>query len=188
MRLFPSLFILIFVFSSFSAIAELRVRPSQWATPIIGSELDNLYQVDSHLFRSEQPDEEDFDALASFGIQEVLNLREYHSDKNEVAELKLDLTLHHLRLRTSKVTQKDIIKALAIIKKSKKPILVHCWHGSDRTGAVVAAYRIIFNQWSKIQAIDELVNGGYGYHARVYPNIIHLIDSLDIDAIKKALK
>ena len=34
---------------------QLRIRPHQWAVPIIGSKLDNLYQVDKGIYRSEQP-------------------------------------------------------------------------------------------------------------------------------------
>ncbi len=168
------------------SIADLRIRPTIWAKPIIGSKLTNLYQVDQGLFRSEQPDDDAFIELHYFGIKSILNLREYHSDKREIK--KLPLKKYHLKLDTGKVTEQDIIQALRIIQQAKKPILVHCWHGSDRTGAVIASYRIIFNQWTKQQAIDELINGGYGYHAKVYPNIIKLIQQLNIEKIKKALQ
>lgn len=43
-------------------------------------------------------------------------------------------------------------------------MVVHCWHGSDRTGAVIAAYRIVQQGWSQHDAIDEMINGGYGFH------------------------
>jgi len=165
--------------------AETRLRPEVWASPVIGSELSNFYRVDARLYRSEQPGDEAFSQLAAFGIKEVLNLREFHSDKGEARETQL--TLHQLKLRTGKVTEDQLIEALRIIKRSNGPLLVHCWHGSDRTGTVVATYRIVEQGWSKQQALDEMTNGGYGYHASIFPNLVELINGLDVERIKTAL-
>ncbi|MBR9869459.1 MAG: dual specificity protein phosphatase family protein [Oceanospirillales bacterium] len=165
--------------------AETRLRPEVWASPVIGSELSNFYRVDDHLYRSEQPGDKAFSQLAAFGIKEVLNLREFHSDKDEARETQL--TLHQLKLRTGKVTEDHLIEALRIIKHSKGPLLLHCWHGSDRTGTVVATYRIVEQGWSKQQALDEMTNGGYGYHASIFPNLVELINGLDVERIKTAL-
>lgn len=165
--------------------AETRLRPEIWASPVIGSELNNFYRVDDHLYRSEQPGDEAFPQLAAFGIKEVLNLREFHSDNDEARDTQL--TLHQLKLRTGKVTEEQLIEALRIIKHSKGPLLVHCWHGSDRTGTVVATYRIVEQGWSKQQALDEMTNGGYGYHASIFPNLVELINGLDVERIKTAL-
>ena len=90
-------------------------------------------------------------------------------------------------MNAGKVSQEQLIDALRIIKNRKGPVLLHCWHGSDRTGATVAAYRIVFNNWTKGQAIDEMINGGYGYHINVYPQLIPLIEKLNIVDIKKEL-
>ena len=45
---------------------------------------------------------------------------------------------------------------MKILRDAPKPILVHCQHGSDRTGAVIALYRILFQNMSKVEAIKEL--------------------------------
>ena len=76
-------------------------------------------------------------------------------------------------------------KRTAINKKG--PILIHCWHGSGRTGVTIAAYRIIFNSWSKSQVLDEMTNGGYGYHSKIYPELIRLVEGLDVKKIEAAL-
>ncbi len=179
------LLIVFFIVFASIANAEPRLRPADWATPVIGISLNNMYKVDDGLFRSEQPGENVFDELALMGISEVLNLREYHSDEDEAADRPMQL--HRIKIDTGSINEEQLITALAFIQQRQGPLLVHCWHGSDRTGAVIAAYRVVINGWSKERAIDELVNGGYGYHASIYPNIVETIQRLDVERVKAAL-
>lgn len=167
------------------AAAEPRLRPNSWAQPVIETGLNNLYQVDKAIYRSEQPEHDELLQLAKLGIGELLNLREYHSDLEEAE--KLSFELHQVEMEAGSVTPEQLIAALKVIKNTKQPLLVHCWHGSDRTGTVIAAYRIIFQGWTKAQAMDEMVNGGFGYHASVYPNLVELLENLDVVKIKAAL-
>lgn len=169
-----------------SCYAEPRIRPDLWAQPIIGTELKNIYYVDKGVFRSEQPHEEDIKAFNSLGIKEILSLREFHSDKDDITDK--GFLLHRIKINTGNITEEQIIEALRIIKNKKGPILIHCWHGSDRTGTTIAAYRIVFNNWTKAQALDEMTNGGYGYHAKIYPGLVEFVENLNIDHIKKSLK
>jgi tyrosine-protein phosphatase SIW14 len=178
--------ILFSIFAGSLALAEPRIRPAEWATPVIGTELENIYQVDEGLYRSEQPDEEDFALLSKYGIAEVLNLRENNSDESEAEGVSLKL--HRVQMDTDEVSENEILRALAVIQRREGPILVHCWHGSDRTGATIAAYRLVFNGWSKEKALDEMNNGGYGYHASIFPNLVELIENLDVEKIRKKLK
>ncbi|XOF34334.1 MAG: dual specificity protein phosphatase family protein [Candidatus Electrothrix sp. YB6] len=176
---------LIFLLCSAAVQAEVRLRPSKWAVPVIGSSLQNFYALDSKIYRSEQPDSKAFAELEKFGIQEVLNLRQFHTDNDEAE--KTDIKLHHVKMNTDDIKVEQLVQALKIIKNSKGPVLIHCWHGSDRTGIVSASYRIILQNWSKDHAIEELKDGGYGYHAKIYPNIIEMLNSLDVQAIKAEL-
>ncbi|MEJ2528204.1 MAG: tyrosine-protein phosphatase, partial [Sulfurovaceae bacterium] len=147
-------FLLFIVFILSISANEIRLRPTDWAQPIIGSSLDNFYKVSEGVYRSEQPDSEDFDDIISVGIGEVLNLREYHSDDDEVK--MHEVKLHRIEVDTGEMSEAQLREALKIIINRKSPILIHCWHGSDRTGAVIASYRVIVEGWSKEKAIDEL--------------------------------
>ena len=177
--------VLLLLFVCSTAQAEIRIRPGHWAVPVIGSGLDNFYLVDDGVYRSEQPDSKAFHDLAQFGITDILNLRQFHSDTDEAENT--DLNLHRVEMNAGSVTEEQIVESLKIIKNRKKAIVVHCWHGSDRTGAVLAAYRIIFNNWSKTQAVDEMKNGGFGYHSTIYPSLVKLIENLGIPTIKQKL-
>lgn len=162
---------------SFGQKAEKVVLP--------GSGLDNFYRVDTGVYRANQPSAADFILLERYGIKEVLNLRNWHDDKDEAKGTTVKL--HHLKTRASKIDEKDIVKALKIIRDRKGPILVHCWHGSDRTGVVIAMYRVVFQGWSKENAIREMTEGGFGFHQQ-FSQIIDMILRADVVSIKHELE
>lgn len=147
--------------------------------------VDNFHKVDEGLYRSGQPTKSDFKELEKFGITSVLNLRNHHSDNDEAKGTKIKL--YRIKMNAGSLTEEDLLVAIKVIKNRQGPLLVHCWHGSDRTGAVIAMYRILYQNWTKEKAIDELVNGGYGYH-KYYGNIPELIKNIDVENFKKRLK
>lgn len=179
--------LILFLLVAFSplAVADEIARPETWATPVAGDVVKNLYRLDSKVYRSAQPDDEEMAELKALGIREVLNLRQYHSDNDEAKGT--GLILHHVPMNAGEIRDADVIAALKIIREAKGPIVIHCWHGSDRTGTIVAMYRIIFQGWSKQTALKELEEGGYGFHAMVYKNIPQYIMHVDVAQIRKAL-
>jgi tyrosine-protein phosphatase SIW14 len=162
-----------------------RVRPAEWAQPVIGAKLENFFRVSDGVFRSEQPELADLPALQALGIRAVLSLRDHHEDPKKFAAAGLALLRHEAS--AGSLTETDLIAGLRLMRDAPKPVLVHCWHGSDRTGAVVAAWRMVFQGWTKDQAVDELVNGGYGFHAKTFPDIVPLLRSLDVEKLRAQL-
>ena len=161
--------------------AEPRLRPVEWGQPVINSSLKNWYQVDDKVFRSEQPNKREMQELEAFGIRTVLNLRRLHSDDGEAKNTSLELK--RVKMSAGKITVAQVTEALKILRDAEGSVLVHCAFGSDRTGAVIAAYRIVVHGWSKAEAIDELLHGGYGFHRR-YDNIPRLIEETDWAAVR----
>ncbi|MBD1259040.1 tyrosine-protein phosphatase [Maribacter polysiphoniae] len=145
----------------------------------------NLYRLNDSLYRSEQPSKKGFEYLESLDVKTVLNLR--RSDKNGRKAGGTSLHLVNLPLKAGKLTEDQIVLALKAIQVAESPVLVHCWHGSDRTGAIIAAYRIVFENWTKEKAIAELRNKFFGYHEKMYPNVVTLLQNLNIGRIKKDL-
>ncbi len=144
----------------------------------------NLHPVDSGVYRSAQPDAHGFGQLEYLGTGEVLNLRNLHSDTRKARHT--GLTLHQVKMRASRPEWNSAVEALKIIRDRRGDIVIHCWHGSDRTGLVVALYRIAFQDWTKEAAIDELVHGGYGYH-KTFEEIPEFIRGIDVEKLKEAL-
>jgi len=176
------LLLIIFIVGSFSFAGELN-RPAQWAIPIELAGVRNFHKINDNLYRSEQPSKQGMINLKKMGIKTVINLRAFHSDKDALKDTAL--LNKELSVKTWHIEDEDVIKVLKMIRqKVNGPFLIHCQHGADRTGLMSAMYRIVEQGWSKDEAIKEMVEGGYGYHA-IWSNIINYVKNADIEKIKK---
>ncbi len=161
-------------------------RSTTWAQKVQNTSLQNLYKVDDNLFRSEQPTKIGMKELQELGVKTILNVRNL---RNDICEAKsTDLILKRKRINTWTINYDEVVSALKIIQESPKPVLIHCKHGSDRTGCIVAAYRISFQNWTKEDAINEFKSGGYGFHEDAFKNVLHLLESIDENKLKNDTK
>jgi len=165
---------------------EASERPAKWAQPVAGIGVENLHKVDDHLYRSGQPDAEGFRRLYELGIRNILSLRQHHDDRALLGDLPFGY--HRIAINTSKMTYEQLVEGVAFIINAEGPVLVHCLHGSDRTGTVVAGYRIAAHGWSKEEALDAFRNGGYGYHSFWFRNLPELILSIDEEKFRSDVK
>lgn len=175
--------VFICVFSSFGQVERTKYS-EKWADQISTTSLTNFFKISTDIYRSEQPDADQFIQLSKFGIVSVLNLREHHTDNSE-AKLT-SLVLYHVPMEVEDIKDADVVAALKVLRDCDKPVLVHCKHGADRTGLIVAMYRIVFQNWTKEEALDELLHGGFGFHP-VFKNIPQYIMKIDVDLLKKQL-
>jgi len=143
----------------------------------------NLYRVDDNLYRCEQPSSKGFTLIDSIGIKTVIDLRQRKTDNHKIK--KTDLKLVNLPMNAWTISYNDIVAGVRAIKGAKKPVLIHCKHGSDRTGCIVVAYRIIMCGWTREDAIKEFRYGGFHYHEKSFPNILRLLETVDIEQLKK---
>lgn len=148
--------------------------------------VENLYSVSEDLYRSGQPEPKGFTGLEQLGVRSVLNLREYHRDARKLQHTNLHLMEYPVA--AGKVTAADVEACLRMIQDAPKPVLVHCWHGSDRTGIIVAAYRIIYQGWSVEAAEKEFRDETFGHHEFWYGNLVELLRATDWQAMKTRLQ
>lgn len=153
----------------------VEVRPAKWAEPMTVAGVPNLHKVTDHLYRSAQPTAEGMKNLTKLGIKTIVNLRDNHSDTDEIGELPLKT--RHIEIFAGNMKDKYVEEFLAIVDDPEAvPVLVHCQHGADRTGTMCAMYRILRQGWTPDEAIDELKDGGYGYHP-IWTNIPKFIQN-----------
>ncbi len=168
-----------------SAPVSAASRPAQWAQPVSSTSVKNLYKLNADVYRSAQPERRGFEELRALGIASVINMRHDHSDAAEVEGLGFNLV--EIPMVAGKFAEADVVKVLKAIQAAPKPVLVHCMHGADRTGVVSAMYRIVFEGWTKEEALREMKKGGYGFHW-YYFNIPSFIKKADVARIKEELK
>ncbi|MDE2489650.1 MAG: tyrosine-protein phosphatase [Elusimicrobia bacterium] len=120
---------------------------------------DRFRAVAPGLYRSAQPGRHNLAWLARFGMKTILDLRDPYTAKLERWEAWL------VGIRGENVAMSGIFepsfaqvdRALAVLTdpRTPRPILVHCLHGQDRTGVVIAAYRVAVQGWPPARAAAE---------------------------------
>ena len=158
-------------------------RPETWAQPVKLEGVPNLYRVANELYRGDQPSPQGMQNLKDLGLKTIINLRSFHSDRDEIGDT--GLAYEHITMKAWHPEEKEAVRFLKIVTDPQRtPVLVHCQHGSDRTGAMIAIYRIAVQGWSKAEAIREMTEGGFGFHY-IWSNLPRWIENLDIDRIKR---
>lgn len=146
-----------------SPALPLEQRPQHWGTAI--NQKDNFYRISEFVFRSEQPHAELLPQLKAQHINVVINLRSRNADLDVLPST--DFQLRHIPIHTWAMSREDLLTVMQQIQQAKRlnqKTIIHCYHGSDRTGASIAMYRIIFENWSTEDALNEMKHGGYGFH------------------------
>jgi len=155
----------------------------QWAQPIELPGVPNFHKVSDNLYRGAQPTEEGMKELKKLGIKTIINLRSFHSDRNEIGDTGLDN--EHIYMQPWRSENEDVVRFLQIVTDpNKTPVFVHCQRGADRTGTMCAIYRIAVQDWPKDEAIKEMTEGDFGFFEG-WQNLIDYIRNLDIEKIKQ---
>jgi protein tyrosine/serine phosphatase len=117
------------------------------------------------------------------GLKTIINLSSFHSDRDEIGET--ELAYKHIFMKAWHPEEKEAVRFLKIVTDPKSaPVLVHFQHGADRTGTMIAVYRIAVQGWSKAEAIREMTGGGFGFH-QVWGNLPRWVQKLDIGSIRR---
>ena len=158
-------------------------RPPHWAQPIQMKGVPNLHKVSDTLYRSAQPSAEGMRNLRAIGVETIVNLRSFHSDRDEIGDT--GLAYEHIYMKAWHPEEDEAVRFLQIVANPRRyPVLVHCQHGADRTGTMCALYRVAVQGWSKEEAVEEMFQGEFGFHG-IWNNLIQWINALDVERIKK---
>ena len=168
--------------------APVEVRPDEWADSLAASEhrVENLHRITPTLYRSAQPQREDVPALKALGIKTVISFRSFNSDERALRGSGIDLV--RVPIDTWSINDDEVQRALVAIREAEKkgPVLIHCWHGADRTGVVAVVYRMALQGWTKDAARHEMFRGGFGYHT-LWRNIPSYLGRVDAEKMRAAV-
>lgn len=148
----------------------------------------NFYQVDDKLYRSEQLIDDDKQMIHTNNIRTIINLRYFDRNDDKVVFDDVSVNLVNTPLLTWRIRPQEIAQVLYTIEQAQQngSVLVHCYHGADRTGIIIAMYRIIHQNWSIDEAKLEMKQGDFGYHA-VWKNLENLLTPIKVAEVKSAL-
>ena len=152
--------------------------------------INNFHQVNEHVYRGAQPTTGGFDYLAKIGVRTVLDLRENGERSSREASLVTSLGMHYVNVPMTGLaqpTRADITRILVLLEDgSSGTVFVHCLRGADRTGAVIAAYRIDHDLWDNYRAWKEAMSLGMSFFQLPRQNFIRKFQPLPTMQAPKA--
>lgn len=165
------------------ADAATAVRPNEWAQPVEVQY--NLFQMSPTLYRSALPDGGAVPLLKKLKVATVINFLP-EADSTWLSESGINQV--QLPYRTYHVDDADVLKTLRAIRTAEAngPVLMHCKHGSDRTGLMAAMYRVVVQGWSKEDALSEMTQGGFGESGHFRDSVRYMMQA-DTDKLRTAL-
>jgi protein tyrosine/serine phosphatase len=123
----------------------------------------NFGKVSDGLYRGAQPDAAGIRNLAKLGVKTIINLRMTNDVwKAEAVEASANgITYTNVPLKgLGRPLDSQVATLLTLIETSPGPVFIHCQHGCDRTGTIIACYRIRHSSWSGKSALREAANYG----------------------------
>ena len=121
----------------------------------------NAGEVTPTLYRGGQPTPRGFKALAKMGINIVVDLR---GSRQGESEQVTKLGMQYVSIPWHCPFPKDDAFARFLILLRQNPgkkVFVHCRLGDDRTGMTIAAYRMAEENWTAMQAKQEMEAFGF---------------------------
>lgn len=156
--------------------------------------ISNIYRfgkVTDKLYRGGLPTDVDLQALKDFGIKTVISFRGL-GDPTEATQIaeekksveKLGMKFLNIQIPFDKPVPDKTIKSFfsAVNNTKYQPLYVHCKGGRDRTGTMVALYRIKYNGYTAEKAIEEMKQ--YTFNPSDYPIFTKQIMSFKPESIK----
>ncbi len=145
--------------------------------------LANFAEVSDALWRGAQPTAAGFVELKRRGAKTIVDLRAEHSDRQLLAGTGLQYV--EIPCLAWDPEEKNVLQFLKVVTDPKnQPVFVHCQAGADRTGMMVAVYRMTRQGWTSKEALAELPH--FHFHP-IFANVAVFLIKFDPATIRKKL-
>src|ERR1700693_1643940 len=145
------------------------------ATPVTGAPallshvvqgIKNFGQLTPRLYRGAQPAEKGYELLEKMGVDVIVDFRD---EKDLIERERQAVESRHIRFISipwspfHDPTPAQVLQFFEILRQNpEKRIFVHCEVGADRSGTMVALYRIAAQGWTVNDAVREMK--AYHFH------------------------
>lgn len=134
------------------------------ATTLPTAGLQRFLEVDDHIYRGAQPTPEGVRSLAKRGVRAIIDLRRAGERANFEKKEAESLGMRYYNVPMAPLSapsETAISKILGLMDDSRNwPVFIHCERGRDRTGTVVACYRMTADHWDNKRALMEAEDHG----------------------------
>jgi protein tyrosine/serine phosphatase len=133
----------------------------------------NAGSVAGTLFRGAQPNDSAYAGLQKLGMNIVVDFRgesgEVSSEKKSVESLGMKFV--NLPWNGAGLPSRDELLTFFTLLRDNpdQKVFIHCQYGADRTGVMIALYRIAVDHWTSEQAIAEMKD--FHYHSFLLPHL-----------------
>jgi protein tyrosine/serine phosphatase len=169
----------------FSIIFAYTTTAARRSSEVVAAEkitvpgVSNVARVSSTLYRGGQPSPWAFGELKKLGIDIVVDLRNNREDIRAEKE-RVDaqgLTFVSIPWNAEmNPSRENVIAFFTTLRDNPgKKIFVHCQRGADRTGVMIALYRIVYDHWTTNQAVAEMTAFHYWNH--LLPHLARYVEA-----------
>jgi protein tyrosine phosphatase (PTP) superfamily phosphohydrolase (DUF442 family) len=114
----------------------------------------NLRLVEDEFYASGMPHQEDIQEIYDLGIRTLVSLHPMDSEATKKAK-ELGIKIYKHRLHNQLVEPEFVIEVLE--SQKTKTVLIHCKHGADRTGAIIAYWLVTRKGWDPPSALYSVL-------------------------------
>jgi tyrosine-protein phosphatase SIW14 len=130
----------------------------------------NFGEVTPMLYRGGQPNQVGLEGLAKMGVNIVVDGRLTGRDQERKEVNRMGMQFVELPWHCLFPKDETFVRFLAVLRDHPgKKVFVHCRYGDDRTGMMIAAYRMAVEGWTAEEARQEMEQ--FGFHHLVCPTL-----------------
>ncbi len=131
----------------------------------------NFGEVNPHLYRGAQPKGAGYKHLKEMGIDIIVDARLAGKDSEKKDVTKAGMKFVSIPWHCLFPKDDVFAKFLKLVRDNpSKKIFVHCRYGDDRTGMMIAAYRMAVDGWTPEEARNEMDK--FGFHRVVCASLV----------------
>ena len=139
-----------------------------WAAGPTAPGVPNFYQVNDHVYRGAQPTDEGWKSLATLGVKTVIDLRLQNEHPTQAEKQAVEAAgMRYINIPMNGLiapSNEQISNVLSLLDSTKESsVFVHCRRGADRTGTVIACYRVAHDHWQNKKARAEAKSAGMSW-------------------------